>query len=166
MDFGGGRKRPVRWFFAAPGALPIGVDNAFASLNWVDKNDWDGLGPGEDSNAPRRWSNGALPDPELNGRKPLCGPPEWWASGVPPDAPDLLYSLTSVPLCCRGPLAFLWIAEIRLKFTLVPQGGPRPPVSHFYEVTLELKMGVSAGETHRKYEEGTLELKLGMEGVP
>jgi hypothetical protein len=165
MDFGNGRIRKVRWFFAAKDALPIPGPNAFHSLNWVPKEEWpDTLG--EVAGVPRPWSNGATPNGFLNGQRPLCAPLDIWANGVPAEWPDLIYGADLVPECCRGLTGIIWIAELRFKLTALTDVPPRPPATYSEDGHIYMKSSVSQTREKINPRVGNLAVEAGLKLAP
>lgn len=124
MDFGSGRIRKIRWYFADENASTNPHINAFNSLNWLPKEERTPQGLGEVPGASRPWRNGAPPGALPPGTGKPCGKAEWWHTGVPLDQPDLIFGTNRVARCCGG--TAIMQLRIELRKTL-PGWVPYPP---------------------------------------
>lgn len=95
------REYRIRWYFAPPGAKPLGFHTKFASGNYsADNTDFPPIGEVQGLGNP--WSNGAPPSNRYKGVAP-CGPQEWWENGVPVEHLDdnPQRDANGFPVCCH-----------------------------------------------------------------
>jgi len=99
----GGPVVPVRWFFAAKGAEPLGFATPFYSRNWEDAaSKFDDLGerPG-----PRKWFNGQR-HVLLTGTGPKCATVGLQNGLAPGQTEAKRVTTDGVPVCCLTELGF------------------------------------------------------------
>jgi len=101
--------RPVVWYFAPAGSLPMPIFNPFFSRNWDSRaggDSGDDLGevPGT-----RVWLDGSIPDDRigLNGdalaSECAIEHEDWWGNGLGPGEHSGPYDELGRPLCCLRP---------------------------------------------------------------
>jgi hypothetical protein len=112
----------IKWQYAQPGALSLGIPSPFVSRRWDSWETWPELGELQDAQRKylRTGQTSLAP-----GTAAPCGDPAVWANGypgtVPPDYPRTGLSFSA---CCGWLLDFLG----RPTLGLVPQPLPLPLV--------------------------------------
>lgn len=131
---------PIRWYFAASTAEPLASSHLFGSSNW-QKLDIGAVGPGERWDSVRTYDKGENPY-AIPGTTGPCGPADWFANGVPSDAPPLDLDFRGVPICCHVPVIQPGEVGIRVG----PQWAPCQPW-HIFGPPVRVFKRLSTGET-------------------
>mgnify|MGYP001575492849 CR=1 FL=1 len=116
----------VRWYYAAPGALDLGIPTPFMSRNWEQWTLWPEIG--EVEFATRELYDGSFPI-VVPGTGTPCGSLEAWAGElqgvIPPDYPRNMFGLAA---CCGGLIAPLgsptFGLQVQIGFSVTPVTQP------------------------------------------